>query len=441
MQYIQQIPHESAVVFQFYDDEVADIPGNFTQSYPEDGQISVSTKLTFEWTTASGAGNYHITVSENSDFKSPVIDTDVGKNRLYQAMTDLQPGTKYYWKVTSNNGYGSTDADNAGAEFFTAYQHRGGLLNMPAGMNNEFEADPINANGWETITYKGSATFEWSSTESRYGNHSVKIYVAPANRSDVAIAKKSAANRVPVNPGSYYAVRCWMKGQEIWDPIATPEDLQVAANIYLQFYDSSGLAIGKKSWCSYGFWGSDVWIQRHVLVTAPDNAASLAIELRLVGIGTVWFDDLTIEEYSDGSVLNHNFEEGDTGDWLLRSASITFGNGRSGQRALSVGPAEGFIKQALAEPLVPLESYVFSFWGMVNKASDSAYVGVSLKDAHGNTVDRLRTKVVSTKYQLYQVSFVATINASQLVIWAWTGAESSGPLLMDDVSLRLATRP
>ena len=121
--------------------------------------------------------------------------------------------------------------------------------------------------------------------------------------------------------------------------------------------------------------------------------------------------------------------------------ALPFGNGRSGQRARSVGPDRGFIEQALAEPLVPQASYVFSFWGRVGKAGNPAYVGVTLKDAQGNTVDSLGTSVVSTNYQLYQVSFVAASNASQLVIWARTGAESSEPLLMDDVALRLATRP
>jgi hypothetical protein len=63
-----------------------------------------------------------------------------------------------------------------------------------------------------------------------------------------------------------------------------------------------------------------------VLVTAPDDAASLAIELRLIGVGTVWFDDLTVEEYSDALVPNHNFEEGDRGVWSLISENIPFGN-------------------------------------------------------------------------------------------------------------------
>lgn len=80
-------------MFQFYDDESADIPGSFTQSYPENGQILVSTKVAFEWTTASGAENYHLTVSEDSDLKSPVIDIDVGKLNVYQAMIGLLPGT------------------------------------------------------------------------------------------------------------------------------------------------------------------------------------------------------------------------------------------------------------------------------------------------------------------------------------------------------------
>jgi hypothetical protein len=313
-EYIQRLPRESAVIFQFFDDEAADVPGSFTQIYPRDGQVSVSTKLTFQWTAASGAKNYHLTVSKNSDFYNPVIDTDVGKNLQYQAMTDLEFGTKYFWKVTSKNRLGNTDADNFGAGFWTAYQHRGGVLNLPATINTEFEADPINANGWEAITYRGSAKFEWSSTESRSGSYSVKISVAPDNRSDVAISKKSAANRISVKPGNYYAVRCWMKGAGIWDPIARPDDLQVAANIYLQFYDSSGSAIGRKSWCSYHFYGSDVWVQRHVLVTAPDKAASLAIELKLIGVGTVWFDNLTIEEYSDCSDSDHNFVKRNTVD-------------------------------------------------------------------------------------------------------------------------------
>lgn len=75
------------------------VASGLTLVSPTSGQtdVGVFLPLRLDWSDLSGAVSYHLQVSVNSDFSSPVIDTTTSNS--YYETEDLLPGTKYYWRV------------------------------------------------------------------------------------------------------------------------------------------------------------------------------------------------------------------------------------------------------------------------------------------------------------------------------------------------------
>jgi len=79
--------------------------------YPEHNSTGHAQAITFEWSAAEGATSYQIIISPNMDFSDD--GSNIGRNGIPSTkfyVTTLKPSTKYYWKVTSANDRGMSDA-------------------------------------------------------------------------------------------------------------------------------------------------------------------------------------------------------------------------------------------------------------------------------------------------------------------------------------------
>jgi hypothetical protein len=75
---------------------------------PQSGTTGVSTSPTLSWNATTCATKYHLQVSSNSSFNPLTVDdsTITGTSRQ---VSGLSYWTEYYWRLSSINGYGSSD--------------------------------------------------------------------------------------------------------------------------------------------------------------------------------------------------------------------------------------------------------------------------------------------------------------------------------------------
>jgi hypothetical protein len=71
--------------------------------------ITPGTAITFKWSAADSADNYHLQVNTLSDFNgTDVFNAEVG-NVTVREVTGLTPGITYYWRVKAGNIAGWSD--------------------------------------------------------------------------------------------------------------------------------------------------------------------------------------------------------------------------------------------------------------------------------------------------------------------------------------------
>lgn len=95
-----------------------DYPTVATLESPADTSTDVSVSVELKWNTASVATDYNVIIDDNSDYLSPIIDTNTSKN--YYPFTGSN-NTTYYWKVTPRNNLitGSSSTSSFTASFTT----------------------------------------------------------------------------------------------------------------------------------------------------------------------------------------------------------------------------------------------------------------------------------------------------------------------------------
>lgn len=93
-------------------------PDTFPLSTPADMATNVSLTPTFQWGTANLAESYTIQVDDNSDFSSPMVNSNTTL-QTYSLLSPLLPGTMYHWRVYANNPLGSTIGTPVSRSFTT----------------------------------------------------------------------------------------------------------------------------------------------------------------------------------------------------------------------------------------------------------------------------------------------------------------------------------
>lgn len=85
------------------------IPDQVVLSEPEDEAVEILLQPEFSWEAADAAETYHLQVDDQSNFTSPVIDESGIVDTKYQAASDLDPNTTYYWRVRGVNQHEDGD--------------------------------------------------------------------------------------------------------------------------------------------------------------------------------------------------------------------------------------------------------------------------------------------------------------------------------------------
>jgi hypothetical protein len=83
---------------------------------PVSGSTNIPINVTLFWLSADGAGSYALQVSTSSSFTYLVYDVN-NITSTNHAVSNLNTGTKYYWRVKSSSSEGSSPF--SGIWFFT----------------------------------------------------------------------------------------------------------------------------------------------------------------------------------------------------------------------------------------------------------------------------------------------------------------------------------
>jgi subtilisin family serine protease len=83
-------------------------PGSFNLLSPSDG-LNIATRTpTLSWSASTGAATYTVTIDDQQDLSSPVIVATGVSQSQYTVPADLLLDlTRYYWRVSAVNGFGS----------------------------------------------------------------------------------------------------------------------------------------------------------------------------------------------------------------------------------------------------------------------------------------------------------------------------------------------
>jgi hypothetical protein len=120
---------------------------------PTNGQNLYDLTPYFDWTDATYATAYNITIDNNSDYSSPEVNTEVSVSNYHQT-TNLPSGT-YYWKVRSKNVMGYST--------FTGSWTVNILLGIPVPI-----VIPPNTIDWADV--EGATSYNIFSSQDPYGS-------------------------------------------------------------------------------------------------------------------------------------------------------------------------------------------------------------------------------------------------------------------------------
>ncbi len=138
----------------------------------------------------------------------------------------------------------------------------------------DFEWDP-NASYY----VNGNGTFSWASDQARSGSRSLKIV---SSDSSSMSRWMSLTSLIPVTPGRAYTASVWLK-------TAGVSDAHLSSVLW-----SGGTALGTDD--SQVLSGTQDWTQVSLQVNAPPGATSVRVEFRLRGAGTLWADDVSVQQ-------------------------------------------------------------------------------------------------------------------------------------------------
>ncbi|MFI2714460.1 carbohydrate binding domain-containing protein [Micromonospora sp. NPDC018662] len=104
----------ASVALSARSDSVTDTaPGAFALTAPAPGATGVSRLAALDWSAASGAAYYSLTVSEHADLSAPLVAVSGLRTPGFTPTTAWPAGATLHVRVTATNGYGSTVTDAA----------------------------------------------------------------------------------------------------------------------------------------------------------------------------------------------------------------------------------------------------------------------------------------------------------------------------------------
>lgn len=290
------------------DDDVASpptAPSGLTATAPS------STRINLAWTdNSSNESGFEIERKTGFGGTWSRIVT-VGAGVTSYSNTGLSAFTTYYYRVRATGAAGDS-----------VYSNEANATTAPPGSNLLPNGD-MESGIWANGVYGGSPTRSWASDANRSATHSLKTVCGTGSFA----WWKSA--RVSITPGASYEAAMWIKTQDL---IGTN-----SARLNVKWLDSSGTEVRWDSSLGGGVSGTTDWHRRSATRTAPTNAVSAEIQIRVqADSGTAWVDDVTLAPLSDSGGLTVEIDFVSTGrayslstaqigalPWIDRSYSIT----------------------------------------------------------------------------------------------------------------------
>lgn len=115
---------------------------------PASGTLNVPVSPLVSWFAASGANSYTLQVSLSSAFASLLVDTVV--SGLSLQVGSLVPGTKYYWRVRTNGGTGSSAYSATNDFTVISADSSAPILSAPAANATDVSLTPVGT--WQAFT-------------------------------------------------------------------------------------------------------------------------------------------------------------------------------------------------------------------------------------------------------------------------------------------------
>ncbi|MFI6549319.1 Tat pathway signal protein [Streptomyces prunicolor] len=150
------------------------------------------------------------------------------------------------------------------------------VIGSPGSISNAgFE---YGTSGWKPVTWAGSGTASRDTGVHRTGTASAKVTIPGTGTVGWA-----TSSRIPVGQGTY-TYGAWIRTDGVGAN---------AAYLDVLFFDASGKIVGgdNKFFASAG---THDWEHVSAQLTTPGTATQIEIHIRLQGVGTAWFDDLTL---------------------------------------------------------------------------------------------------------------------------------------------------
>ena len=133
-------------------DKRIDLSQSFALTSPPDNSVGQDINLQLSWSASTGATNYVLIVSANSDLSSPEFSGSVGNTVKY--LTNLDSSMKYYWKVYAVSVSGIIDSSSGVWNFTTSANP----ANIPADFALAF---PTNGTPGQLT----NITFSWNASD------------------------------------------------------------------------------------------------------------------------------------------------------------------------------------------------------------------------------------------------------------------------------------
>jgi hypothetical protein len=138
----------------------------------------------------------------------------------------------------------------------------------------DFEQSPTGL-----YTTQGPATFTWATDQSRSPTHSLKIVSSKLK----LVRWMTNTRQVVAQAGKTYSASVWVK----------TSGLSGSARLAFTFWNASGTSLGDVP-DSSPVSGTQDWQRLSRSAVAPSGTAFVRIELRQAGIGTTWWDDVSL---------------------------------------------------------------------------------------------------------------------------------------------------
>ena len=255
---------------------------------PADNVVITSFPVVFSWSevddTDTGGSDpcfYELQVDDDFNFSVPDIIQPWLPERKY-SLSFIPNGT-YYWRVRAKDSVGNA---SSWSEKHTVIVDAAVVDTSPVVLKLQNGTFEEGLSGW-TSHYLVPATYSIDTSVAHRGNSSAKIHCSVPTGAHFWQATPESS----ITPGQWYKFSVWVKTEDVVKcmPVGAALRISWANNDFTRFYGdchvegSTGTTTG--------------WSKLEMVVQAPFGAERAQVALLLENAtGSVWFDDVNVEE-------------------------------------------------------------------------------------------------------------------------------------------------